>query len=83
MSDDETYVELYGELISLKELAISSLISTVLAFALYYISPYAAQVLGMPNLASALKITLGAIGASIGFFLSVPITRVKRVIEED
>lgn len=80
--DDETYIELYGELVSLKELALSSFICSALAFLLFYFSPYIASTIGMPNLANALKITLGAIGAALGFFLSVPLTKVKRKVIE-
>uniref|UniRef100_A0A7J3SMV1 Uncharacterized protein n=1 Tax=Fervidicoccus fontis TaxID=683846 RepID=A0A7J3SMV1_9CREN len=83
MNGDEAYIEIYGELVSLKELAIASIISTALAFILFYFSSSIAKAIGMPNLANALKITLGAIGASIGFFFSIPLTKVKRKIVEE
>jgi len=78
--ENEEYIELYGELVSLRELGISSAICTAMAFLLFALSPYIASLLGMPNLSNALKITLGAVGASIGFFLSIPLTKVKRKI---
>ncbi|AFH42792.1 hypothetical protein IOK49_05795 [Fervidicoccus fontis] len=80
--DAETYIELYGEYVSLKELTIASLISIAFAFLLYYFAPYIAM-RSNPSLINALKITLGAIGASIGFLISIPITKVKRVIIEE
>lgn len=81
--EEESYIELYGEYVSLKELAIASLISTTVAFAMYFLAPYAAKALNLVSLEKALKITLGAIGASIGFLISVPLTRVKRQIIEE
>ncbi|MGC9115575.1 MAG: hypothetical protein ACP5HH_06200 [Fervidicoccaceae archaeon] len=78
--DDERYIELYGELVSLRELGLSSLICSALAFLLFYLSPSIASFMGMPNLTNALKITFGAIGAFLGFFISIPLTKVKRKI---
>ncbi|MEM2021293.1 MAG: hypothetical protein QXP80_03590 [Zestosphaera sp.] len=78
--NDEIYYELYGEYISLKELGIATAVSTVLAITLYSLAPYVAGVVGMPS--TGLMITLGAVGASLGFAVSIFMTRVKRVVKE-
>ncbi len=80
MHDDETYYELYGEYISLKELGIATVVSTALALTSYSLAPYVASVVGMPP--TGLMITLGAVGASLGFAVSIFMTRVKRVVKE-
>lgn len=78
--DDETYYELYGEYISLRELGITTAVSTVLALAFYSIAPYVASSVGLPS--AGLMITFGAVGASIGFVIGIFIARVKRVVRE-
>lgn len=80
MSSDEVYYELYGEYISLRELAISTAISTFLALLLFSIAPRIAGFLNIP--AAGISITLGAVGASLGFAVSVFVARVKRFISE-
>jgi hypothetical protein len=77
---DEEFLELYGEYVSLKEIGISTALSVAGAFVLYFSAPYIAEMLKIGSLVSALKITLGAVGASIGFLISIPLTRVKRKI---
>jgi len=80
VGDEEVYYELYGEYVSLREFGVATLISTILALAFYFVSPYIANLIGVP--ATGLSITLGAVGASVGFAISVFLTRVKRVIRE-
>ncbi len=80
VGDEGVYYELYGEYVSLREFGVATLISTILALAFYFVSPYIANLIGVP--ATGLSITLGAVGASVGFAISVFLTRVKRVIRE-
>jgi hypothetical protein len=77
---DEAYYELYGEYVSLRELAVSALVSTALALLLYSLSPLIAGLVKLQ--ASGLSVMLGAIGATLGFAVSVLLTRVKRVVNE-
>ncbi|MEZ0290096.1 MAG: hypothetical protein ABWJ42_03275 [Sulfolobales archaeon] len=81
--DPEEFIEIYGEYISLRELGLATLLSTIGAFTLYSATPYIASMLNLTTLVSALKITLGAVGATIGFIFSIPLTRVKRSIVEE
>lgn len=78
--DDKTYYELYGEYISLKELGVATAISTTLALVFYSIAPYIASVVGLSS--AGLMVTLGTIGASVGFVVGIFIARVKRVVRE-
>lgn len=78
--DEETYYELYGEYISLKELGITTTISTVLALVFYSLAPYIASSVGLPS--AGLMITFGAVGASVGFAVGVFMAKVKRVVRE-
>ncbi|MEM0014499.1 MAG: hypothetical protein QXS42_06770 [Zestosphaera sp.] len=78
--DDNVYYELYGEYISLRELGVATVVSTALALIFYSLAPYVASTLRMPQ--TGLMITLGAVGASLGFAVSIFLTKVKRVIKE-
>jgi len=82
MNHDEDFIEVYGEYISLKELGVATLISSVLAFTFYFITPYIARSLGMANVVGGLTVTLGVVGATLGFVISLFMTKVKRVVEE-
>ncbi|MCX8185089.1 MAG: hypothetical protein RMI56_03395 [Sulfolobales archaeon] len=77
---DEVYYELYGEYISPRELGISTLISAVFAMLFFFTAPSLAQITGVQP--GGLSITLGAIGASVGFAISTLIAKVKRVVVE-
>ena len=77
---DEVYYELYGEYVSLRELAVSTAVCTALAMLLYSLAPGVAELLGVP--AAGISITLGAVGASLGFAVSVFLARVKRLVSE-
>ncbi len=79
MGDDE-YYELYGEYVSLKELGIATLISSVIAMIFFSLAPSIANLIGTQ--ATGLSITLGAVGAAIGFAISTLIIKVKRVVSE-
>ncbi|MEO3993679.1 MAG: hypothetical protein QN229_05210 [Desulfurococcaceae archaeon TW002] len=78
--DNETYYELYGEYISLRELGITVTISTILALVFYSVASYIASGVGLPP--AGLMITFGAIGASVGFVIGIFVARVKRVVKE-
>ncbi|PUA32317.1 MAG: hypothetical protein B7O98_06560 [Zestosphaera tikiterensis] len=82
MNRDEDFIEVYGEYISLKELGVATLISSALAFTFYFITPYIARSLGMANVVGGLTVTLGVVGATLGFVISLFMTKVKRVVEE-
>ncbi|MEM0044154.1 MAG: hypothetical protein QXJ51_05930 [Sulfolobales archaeon] len=81
--DPGDIIEIYGEYVSLKELGIATLISSIGAFSLYYLTPAISSLLNMQNIAPALRVTLGALGATIGFIISIQLTRVKRIISEE
>jgi len=76
---NEEYYELYGEYVSLKELGVATLISSVAAM-VFFLAPQVASLIGVQT--SGLSITLGAIGATIGFVISTFIIKVKRVVSE-
>jgi hypothetical protein len=78
-SDEELY-ELYGEYVSLRELGICTAVSTALALLFFYIAPSVAGLLNVA--ASGLSITLGAVGATVGFAISLFLARVKREVRE-
>lgn len=78
--DNEPYYELYGEYISLRELGITTAISTILALVFYSLAPYVANIVGLPP--AGLMITLGAVGATVGFVVGIFVARVKRVVKE-
>jgi hypothetical protein len=77
---NEEYYELYGEYVSLKELGAATLISSVAAMVFFFLAPQVASLIGVQT--SGLSITLGAIGATIGFVISTFIIKVKRVVSE-
>ncbi len=83
MNYEEDLVEVYGEYISLKELGISTFISSALAFAFYFMTPYIAKYLGVANVVGGLIVTLGIIGATLGFVISLFIVKVKRRVVEE
>jgi hypothetical protein len=78
----EEYIEIYGEYVSMKELGLATLLSLTGAFALYIATPYIADLLGLQSILSALRVSLGTLGATLGFLATLKFTRVKRVIEE-
>jgi hypothetical protein len=80
MSSESEYYELYGEYIALKDLGIASLISTAIAMLLFSIAPTIASLMNLRT--SGIDITLGAIGATIGFAISTFMIKVKREVRE-
>lgn len=79
-ADDETYYEIYGEYVSLRELIKSTLICAFFAMLFFLIAPMFAGAVGIPP--AGFSVTLGAIGAAIGFAISVFLVDVKRVVSE-
>lgn len=77
---DEVYYELYGEHVSLKELGVSILISTAFAMLFFFLAPALAESVGIQP--AGVSITLGAVGAAVGFAVSMLVTKVKRVVTE-
>ncbi len=77
---DEVYYELYGEYVSLRELGASTLICSVFAMLFYFTAPLVANALGLQ--ATGIAITLGAVGAAVGFAISAFVARVKRTVVE-
>lgn len=80
MESDEEFYELYGEYVSLRELGVCTAVSTALAMLFFYIAPGIAGLLNVP--AGGLSITLGAVGATVGFAISLFLARVKREVRE-
>ncbi|MEM1623278.1 MAG: hypothetical protein QW780_01035 [Sulfolobales archaeon] len=78
--EDELCYELYGEYISLRELGISALISTALAMLFFFLAPTVSAVLRVQP--AGISITLGALGAAVGFAISVLVSKVKRIVVE-
>ena len=79
----EEFIEIYGEYVSLRELGLASLFSTAGAFLLYFATPYIADLFNLQAIKQTLAISLGVIGATIGFLVSIGFTRVKRLIVEE
>jgi len=77
---DEEFYELYGEYVSLKELGVCTAVSTALAMLFFYIAPRVAELIGVA--AGGISITLGAVGATVGFAISLLLARVKREVKE-
>ncbi len=80
MEPDEEFYELYGEYVSLKELGVCTAVSTALAMLFFYIAPRVAELIGVA--AGGISITLGAVGATVGFAISLLLARVKREVKE-
>ena len=80
MEPDEELYELYGEHVSLRDLGICTAVSTVLAMLFFYIAPRVAELVGVA--AGGVSITLGAVGAAVGFAVSLFLARVKREVRE-
>lgn len=80
MGSDEEFYELYGEYVSLRELGICTAVSTALAMLFFYIAPRIAELVGVA--AGGLSITLGAVGATVGFVVSLFLAKVKREVKE-
>jgi len=80
VGSDEEFYELYGEYVSLRELGICTAVSTALAMLFFYIAPRIAELVGV--VAGGLSITLGAVGATVGFVVSLFLAKVKREVKE-
>jgi len=67
-----TYIDLYGEYVSMRDLALCVPICAISAFVLYFLSP-------MPDM----RITFGLIGSFVGFGVSAILTKPKREVDEE
>jgi len=87
MDDDATYLELYGEYVSLRDLGIATAICAASTFLFYYLALALAPIMRLGAAASGLTVTLAAVGSAVGFGIvlllsRLGIIRVKRVVEE-
>jgi len=77
------FVEIYGEYVRPLDLAIAFLVTIVGGAVFYVVAPTFLSVIGMPEATRApLSITIGLIGASIGFLVTLLFVKPKRVIVE-
>ena len=77
------FVEIYGEYVKPLDLAIAFLVTITGGAFFYMIAPMFLSFIGMPEATRApLSITIGLIGASIGFLVTLLFVKPKRVIVE-
>jgi len=77
------FVEIYGEYVKPLDLAIAFLVTITGGAFFYMIAPTFLSFIGMPEATRApLSITIGLIGASIGFLVTLLFVKPKRVIVE-
>ncbi len=80
--DSVELIEIYGEYVKPADLLVSLAETLVLGALAYFIAPYLLKTLGVPkDTIASLTITLGLIGASIGFFVTLAFIKPKRVVE--
>jgi Na+-driven multidrug efflux pump len=77
------FVEIYGEYVKPLDLAIAFLVTIIGGAFFYMIAPTFLSFIGMPEATrTPLSITIGLIGASIGFLVTLLFVKPKRVIVE-
>ena len=77
------FVEIYGEYVRPLDLAIAFLVTIIGGAFFYMIAPTFLSFIGMPEATRApLSITIGLIGASIGFLVTLLFVKPKRVVIE-
>jgi len=77
------FVEIYGEYVKPLDLAIAFLVTITGGAFFYMIAPTFLSFIGMPEATRApLSITIGLIGASIGFLVTLLFVKPKRVVVE-
>ena len=77
------FVEIYGEYVKPLDLDIALLVTITGGAFFYMIAPTFLSFIGMPEATRApLSITIGLIGASIGFLVTLLFVKPKRVIVE-
>ncbi len=81
--DDVELFEIYGEYIKPFDLAISFLVTIITGALSYLVAPILLSMLGAPATTQApLSITIGLVGASLGFLLTLLFIKPKRIVEE-
>lgn len=75
--------EIFGEVIASRDFLKAFLITVAAAFAMYFVAPTVVRLLGREELLKALRVTLSALGAFVGFIVSSMIIEPKRVVEEE
>jgi len=75
--------EIFGEVIAERDFLKAFLITTILAFLMYFSAPQIVKMLGREDLLNALRVTLSALGAFLGFIISTAIIEPKRIVEEE
>jgi hypothetical protein len=77
------FYELYGEHISLKDLLITTILTTSLAMVGYHISPLIALVLKVREIViNVVPLVGGILGSVLGFVISLTLVKVKRYVKE-
>jgi hypothetical protein len=77
------FIEIYGEYVKPLDLAIAFLVTIIGGAFFYMIAPTFLSFIGMPEATRApLSITIGLIGASIGFLVTLLFVKPKRVVVE-
>ncbi|MCD6372562.1 MAG: hypothetical protein J7L37_03310 [Thermococcus sp.] len=74
--------EIFGEVIAEYDFLKAFLITVILAFLMYFSAPQIVKMLGREDLLNALRVTLSALGAFLGFIISTAIIEPKRIVEE-
>ncbi|USS41234.1 hypothetical protein NF865_03295 [Thermococcus aggregans] len=75
--------EIFGEVIAERDFLKAFLITATLAFLMYFSAPQIVKMLGREDLLNALRVTLSALGAFLGFIISTAIIEPKRIVEEE
>jgi len=75
--------EIFGEVIAERDFLKAFLITSILAFLMYFSAPQIVKMLGREDLLNALRVTLSALGAFLGFIISTATIKPKRVVEEE
>ncbi|WP_456396841.1 hypothetical protein [Thermococcus sp.] len=82
MPENQLY-EIFGEVIASRDFLKAFGITVAAAFLMYFAAPALVKLLGKEELLKALRVTLSALGAFVGFIISSTIIEPKRIVEED
>ncbi|MBO8174151.1 MAG: hypothetical protein H0Z18_02710 [Thermococcus sp.] len=82
MTDSQLY-EIFGEVISSRHFLKAFIITVTATFLMYFAAPTIVKALGKEDLLKALRVTLSALGAFVGFIISSAIIEPKRIVEEE
>lgn len=81
MSDGYLY-EIFGEVVSQRDFLRALLITVTATFLMYFAAPRIVEAIGQEELLKALRVTLSAFGAFVGFIISSVLIPPKRIVEE-